>query len=231
MLGRAGFDAVIIDMEHGPITASDLPALAAAARGAGVHAIARVADRSPASIGVALDCGVDGVLVPHVSSVEEAHELVSAGRYPPHGERSLNPYVRGLGYGEDVDHGLSAVDDRIALLAMLEGMDAVGLLDSICAVPGLDGVFVGPVDLSASLGHLGEPEHPLVVEAVEEALRRARQAGTSPGVYAPTGAAAARWLDAGASLVAVSADAAMTLRAFSAMRASVAELRSVVSPG
>jgi 2-keto-3-deoxy-L-rhamnonate aldolase RhmA len=227
MVGRAGFDAVVLDLEHGPLVAGDLPELAAAACAADVYSIARVAERSPSAIAAALDAGVDGVLVPHVTSVEDARAVVAAGRFPPIGERSLNPYVRGLGYGQDLDDGLAAVDDRIAVLVMLEGVDAVEELESICTVPELDGVFVGPVDLSASLGHPGEPEHPAVVDTVREAFRRARAVGAHAGVYAPTAAAAARWLDAGASLVAVSADVAMTLRAFYGMRAAVTELRGV----
>jgi 2-keto-3-deoxy-L-rhamnonate aldolase RhmA len=227
MAGRAGFEAVVLDLEHGPIGVGDLPALAAAARGADLYSIARVPERSPSGIAAALDAGVDGVLVPHVASVEDARAVVSAGRFPPGGERSLNPYVRGLGYGQELERGsLAAVDDGIAVLVMLEGADALDELESICAVPGLDGVFVGPVDLSASLGHPGEPEHPAVVDAVREAFRRARSVGAVAGVYAPTAEATARWLDAGASLVAVSADAAMTLRAFAGMRAAVMELRA-----
>jgi 2-keto-3-deoxy-L-rhamnonate aldolase RhmA len=227
MVGGAGFDGVVLDLEHGPLVAADLPGLAAAARAADVYAIARVAERSPAGIAAALDAGVDGVLVPHVGSADDARAVVSAGRFPPRGERSLNPYVRGLGYGQELDGGLAAVDDGIAILVMLEGADAVDDLESICAVPDLDGVFVGPVDLSASLGHPGDPEHPVVVDAVREMFRRTRTVGAHAGVYAPSAEAAARWLDAGASLVAVSADVAMALRAFAGMRAAVSELRGV----
>jgi 2-keto-3-deoxy-L-rhamnonate aldolase RhmA len=226
MAGRAGFEAVVLDLEHGPLAVADLPGVAAAARGAHVYSIARVPERSPSGIAAALDAGVDGVLVPHVASVEDARAVVFAGRFPPRGERSLNPYVRGLGYGQELDRGsLAAADDTIAVLVMLEGADALDELESICAVPGLDGVFVGPVDLSASLGHPGEPEHPAVVDAVREAIRRVRSLGAVAGVYAPTADAAGRWLIAGASLVAVSADTAMTLRAFAGMRAAVTEHR------
>jgi 4-hydroxy-2-oxoheptanedioate aldolase len=225
MIGQAGFDAVIIDLEHGPIGAADLPSLSAAARGAEVYAIARVSEGSSAAIAAALDSGVDGVLVPHVTSVEEARAVVSSGRFPPQGERSLNPYVRGMGYGHDLDRGLPSIDSGVALIAMLEGAAALDELESICAVPELDGVFIGPVDLSGSLGHPGDPEHPSVIDAVRQAFQRARGVGGHAGVYAPTAEAAARWFDAGASIVAASADAAMALRAFSGMRAAVAQLR------
>jgi 2-keto-3-deoxy-L-rhamnonate aldolase RhmA len=225
MIGRAGFDAVVLDLEHGPIGPADVPGLAAAARGADLFAIARVPEQSPAVIAAVLDAGVDGVLVPHVGSVDEAQAVISAGRFPPRGERSINPYVRGLSYGEEFERGLSSVDERVALIVMLEGAGALDELESICAVPELDGVFIGPVDLSASLGLPGAPEHPLVVDAVSQAFRRARAVGGHGGVYAPTAEAAARWFAAGASIVAVSADAAMAQFAFSTMRSSVERLR------
>lgn len=224
MLGLAGFDAVIVDLEHGPIGIAEIPAIAAGARGAGLHTIVRVGSGSPAGIGAVLDCGVDGVLVPHVASVSDARALVAAGRYPPEGERSLNPYVRGVRYGQEIEEGLNGFEESVALIALLEGAEAMEDFEEIASVPGLDGVFVGPVDLSGSLGHPGQPEHPVVVDAVRRAFSIAREAGCSAGVYAPTAEAAARWFDAGAVLVAVSADAAMIRRAFAAMHTSVAAL-------
>jgi 4-hydroxy-2-oxoheptanedioate aldolase len=214
LLAAAGFGAVLLDLEHGPIGPAELPLMAAAAQGAGMFAIARVAEGTAAEIGRVLDAGVDGVLVPHVSSPEAARRLVEFGRFPPAGDRSINPYVRGTGYGDHA--GLDAVNDRIALVAMLEGADALENLDAICAVDGLDGAFVGPVDLSAALGHPGHPEHPEVVAAVGDVLDRVSVAGLASGVYAPTAEAATRWLDRGAQLVALSADSAMALRGFRA---------------
>ena len=224
MIGLAGFDAVIVDLEHGPIGIPDIPALAAGARGAGLHTIVRVGHDSPATIGAVLDCGVDGLLVPHVSSVADARAIVEAGRFPPHGGRSLNPYVRGVRYGQEVEDGLQGFEDPVALIALLEGAQAMEDFEEIASVPGLDGVFIGPVDLSGSLGHPGQPEHPAVVDAVRHAFLQARTAGCHAAVYAPTAEAAARWFEAGAALVAVSADAAMIRRAFASMHASVTAL-------
>lgn len=237
-LAAAGFDAVVFDLEHGAYAAADLPPLVAAAQGAGVIALTRVADRSGSQLGRALDAGVDGVIVPHVSTAGEASAAVDATRYPPAGSRSVNPYVRGAGYGRpaasgtdpdpgpapgsDTDPGtapgagsfLSDVNDAVALLVMVEGADGLAALDPIIAVEGVDGVFVGPVDLSGALGHPGEPEHPEVVEAVGDVLTRVAGAGVAPAVYAPTPAAARRWFELGASFVALSADLAMAGEGF-----------------
>jgi 4-hydroxy-2-oxoheptanedioate aldolase len=221
MLAAAGFAAVLLDLEHGPMSPEELPLMAAAAQGAGMLAIARVSEGSAAEIGRVLDAGIDGVLVPHVSSPEAARRLVEFGRFPPAGDRSINPYVRGARYTGDQEGGLEAVNDRVAIIAMLEGADALRDLETICATPGLDGAFVGSVDLSAALGHPGEPEHPEVIEAVADVVDRVAAAGIASGVYAPTSDAAVRWLGRGASLVALSADSAMALRGFRAGTAAV----------
>jgi 2-keto-3-deoxy-L-rhamnonate aldolase RhmA len=218
LLAAAGFGAVLIDLEHAPIDIGDLPPLAAAAQGAGVYAIARVAGGSEAEIGKALDTGVDGVLAPHVSSRKEAERVARAGRFPPAGERSLNPYVRGTAYGLRPEDGLADVDARVALMAMLEGPDVLTNLGDLCDVDGLDALFVGPVDLAASLGFDGQAEHPEVIDAVADAIRRIREADCVAGVYAPTPEAAARWMSLGAGLVALSADVAMAGAAFAAAR-------------
>jgi 4-hydroxy-2-oxoheptanedioate aldolase len=220
LLAAAGFGALVFDLEHGPLEIGDLPPLAAAAQGAGVYAIARVAGSSEGEIGKALDAGVDGVLAPHVSSRSEAERVARAGRFPPAGGRSLNPFVRGNTYGFRADDGLAALDARLALMAMLEGADVLTNLGDICEVAELDALFVGPVDLSASLGYDGQAEHPEVVAAVADAIRRIRDADRVAGVYAPTPEAAARWMGLGAGLVALSADVAMAGAAFTAARAA-----------
>ena len=212
MLAVSGFDAVIVDLEHGPTTRSELTTVVSAAQGAGLFAIARLGTSSDDEIGRVLDSGVDGLLVPHVSSATEAETIVRAGRFPPTGDRSINPYTRGNAYGVDGSNRYADVDTGVALVAMVEGAGALSSLEAIGRTPGLDGIFVGPVDLSSSLGFPGQPEHPQVVEAVRDVLARIRAAGLAAGVYAPTPEAAARWLEAGAGLVALSADSAMLVR-------------------
>jgi 2-keto-3-deoxy-L-rhamnonate aldolase RhmA len=221
ILGVAGFDGVIIDLEHGPITAADLPALAAAARGSGMYAIARVRDGGGPEIGNALDAGVDGVLVPHVSTAGQAQGVVAAGRFPPVGDRSLNPYVRGTRYGADGERARELADARSALIVMVEGAEGLTNLEAISETPELDAIFVGPVDLSASLGVPGQPEHPKVVETVRGIFETLHDQKVASAVFAPSPEAARRWRAAGATLVALSADSAMIRQAFESMRTSL----------
>src|SRR5215468_8733909 len=109
LLARAGFDAAIIDLEHGPMTIAEVPALVSAARASGIWAFARVARNSPVEICQALDAGVDGILVPHVTSVADAELVVQAGRFSPEGDRSVNPYARGNGYDLGTDETTESV--------------------------------------------------------------------------------------------------------------------------
>jgi 4-hydroxy-2-oxoheptanedioate aldolase len=221
MLALAGFDGVVIDLEHGAMTIADLPVLSAAARGSGIYALARVRDGLAAEIGAFLDAGVDGVLVPHVSTAQQAAAVVAAGRFPPTGERSLNPYVRGTRYGSDGDAGRDLADARSAIIVMVEGAEGLQNLEAIGDTEDLDGVFIGPVDLSASLGVPGQPEHPTVIETVTSIFERLRERKVAAGVFAPTAAAAKRWREAGAALVALSADNKMMIDAFVRLRAEL----------
>jgi 4-hydroxy-2-oxoheptanedioate aldolase len=219
ILACSGFDAVILDLEHGPIAIDDVPPLAAAIQGSDMFAIVRTSDPYSPTIAAVLDTGVDGIIVPHVSTTSEAQAVVRAARYPPAGTRSLNPYVRGLQYG--TLSNLPEANDRFAVFVMVEGTEAIAQLDGLAAVDGLDGAFVGPVDLSSELGVPGQPEHQLVIEAVSDIFRRLRNAHTAAAIYAPTPHAARRWLTAGASLVALSADIAMLRAAAATMRNEV----------
>lgn len=221
MLGLAGYEAVVVDLEHGPIGVSDLPALAAFAKAAGIHSIARIAELRPNDIASVLDAGFDGVMVPHISSSAAAAATVQAARFPPVGQRSLNPYVRGATYDATTPDRLAGFDGHAAVIGMLEGRDAIDDLDAILATPGLDGIFVGPIDLSGDLGYPGQPEHPEVVAMAHDVFTRCAAAGVASGVYAPTPERANDWLEHGASLVAVSADAAMMLDAFRGVRGRV----------
>jgi 4-hydroxy-2-oxoheptanedioate aldolase len=233
MLALSGFDAVIVDLEHGPASRAEVTAVVAAAQGAGLFAIARLGSPSEDEVGRVLDAGVDGLVVPHVASQSEAEAIVRAGRFPPIGERSINPYTRGNAYGVDGSGAYAEINGRVALIAMVEGAGALSALEAIARTPELDGIFVGPVDLSSSLGFPGEPEHPQVVEAVRDVLARIRAGGVAAGVYAPTPEAAARWLDAGAGLVALSADSAMLVRSLSdwAAKAKAGAAAAETGPG
>jgi len=224
LVAAAGFEAVIFDLEHGPIAATDLPPLSAAATAAGIFSIARAPTNASWVVGNLLDNGVDGVLVPHIESGEDARRLGAAGRFAGEGERSLNPFVRGNRYGLGEDGGTGAANERVAVIAMAEGEAALKSFDEIATAPGIDAVFVGPVDLSSAMGYAGDTEHPEVIAAIRELFARAAELGVTIAVYAHEAPAARRWLDLGAGLVALSADAAMAYRGFRAVRAELGEL-------
>ena len=219
-LAEAGFDAVVLDAEHGPFSVGELPPLVAAAQGAGLTTIVRVADERPQPIGAALDAGADGVLVPRIEGASNATTAVAAARFPPAGRRGANPFVRGGHYG--ADPGFLADDDaRRACLVMVESRRAVEEIEAIAALPGLDGLFAGPFDLSAAYGVPGQVDHHEVEAAVERVVWAAARHGKVSAVFAPTPALARRRLAQGFDLVALSLDARLMAEAFAAAAAAV----------
>jgi 4-hydroxy-2-oxoheptanedioate aldolase len=219
-LAGAGFDAVVLDAEHGPFSVGELPPLVAAAQGAGLTTIIRVADDRPQPIGAALDAGADGVLVPRIEGAADAAAAVAAARFPPAGRRGANPFVRGGRYGADPSF-LAAEDARRACLVMVESRRAVDEIEAIAALPGLDGLFAGPFDLSAAYGVPGDVGHHDVEAAVERVVWAAARHGIVSAVFAPTPEIARRRVGQGFDLVALSVDARMMAEAFGATVAAV----------
>ncbi len=216
----AGFDAVILDMEHGPLDIGTvrLQVLAAAARG--IKCIVRVAANEPALIGAALDIGADGILVPQVSSVEEARRAVSAARFAPQGQRGANPWVRAADYGAELDW-YEETNERIAVLVMIEGSAGAQAATDILKVPGLDGVFLGPVDFSHALGIPGQVDHPLIIEKFREIVAMAQQEKVACAVFAATALRCRTWIAKGMRLVAFGCDSDHVNTALRTARQSV----------
>ena len=206
LIALAEFDGVILDMEHGPYGTESLVPLIAAARARNIHAIARVRRNEASLIGAALDAGASGVLVPQVSSREEAVAAVSAARFAPEGSRGANPWVRAADFSGRAGWFGEANRD-VAVLVMIEGRGGLAALADILAVPFLDGVFLGPVDLSHSLGVPGEVEHPLVVETMIEVVEQARARSLATAVFAASPESARTWLKRGVGMIAVGVDA------------------------
>jgi 4-hydroxy-2-oxoheptanedioate aldolase len=217
----AGFDVVILDLEHGAYTLEALPPLVAACEAAGVTCAVRVSGSEPQAIGAALDTGVSGVIVPHIGSGAAASSIVAAARFAPDGERGANPYVRAATYSADQSYFAEA-NKRTAIIAMVEGRQGIASIDDILETDGLNAVFLGPVDISMAVGVPGQPEHPRVLETVEGIIERAHARAVSTAVFAPNPSAASRWMDRGVHLVALSVDTALILDGF---RAAVAELQ------
>jgi 2-keto-3-deoxy-L-rhamnonate aldolase RhmA len=217
IIAATGFAAVMLDLEHGPYGPADLLALLAAARAAGIYSVVRTQDANPAVLANILDLGPDGVVVPHVGSASDARQVATATRFAPTGTRSVNPYVRGLGYLGDRSATRDA-DEGTAVLCMIEGQDGLAESSEIAATPGIDGLFVGPVDLSLSMGlPVPEPEHPTVVARITSLVGDLDASGVGSGIYAPNVTAAARWIGMGVRLVVVSADSAVLGSAFSGL--------------
>lgn len=183
MLGLLGFDWVLIDCEHGAISLDQVETLAMAAAAAGIVPVARPPTASPAAITQILDRGVAGIQVPHVGSAAEAHRVVEAARYAPLGSRGLAVGTRAAHYGlrgSLAEHVTEANRDTLVCV-QLEDTSALRDVDAIAAVEGVDVVFVGPSDLSQSLGHPGDITHPAVQHAMHAAFARIHAAGRVAG--------------------------------------------------
>jgi len=219
----AGFDWLLIDGEHSPNgLASVLQQAQAIAAYPGVNAIARVplghGDAGTALIKQYLDLGVQTILVPMVDTPEQARAIVRAMRYPPDGIRGMGG-ARASRWGRYADYPKSA-NAQVCLLVQAESREALANLDAIAAVEGVDGVFIGPADLSASMGHVGDSDHPEVQAAIEDAIARIARAGKAPGILTPNEALARKYLSLGALFVAVGLDTHILSRGTSALAAA-----------
>ncbi len=163
-----------------------------------------------------LDVGAQSVLVPYVSSAQEARAAVSYTRYPPNGVRGVAGTTRATRFGRIKDYARRA-HEEICVLVQVETQSALDSIDAICATEGVDGVFIGPADLHASLGHPGEIANPKVKPVIDDAIRRIRRAGKAPGILTPSEADARHWLDCGALFVAVGADVGILARGAEAL--------------
>jgi 4-hydroxy-2-oxoheptanedioate aldolase len=204
---QSGFDGIILDTEHGSYGTETLPALILAARAHGIFPIVRVRCNDAALIGAALDAGAAGVLVPQIGSTQEATQAVRAARFAPQGSRGANPWVRAGGYGCS-PRWFETANSETAVLLMIEGAGGLEAIDSIMDIPDLDGIFLGPVDLSHALGVPGQIDHESVRAAITTTVSHALDANIAPGVFSPTAAVAKTWLDCGARFVAIGVDTA-----------------------
>ena len=183
IIAGAGFDWIVIDGEHAP---NDIPSLLAqlqAMRGGTAEPVFRVPWNDAVMIKRALDVGARSLLVPFVQNAEEAHRAVAATRYPPLGIRGVALGPRANDYGRIKGYHRNAHLDT-CVLVQLESRAALLEIESIAAVEGVDGLFIGPSDLAADFGHLGNPKHPEVQKAIKDAVGRIRKAGKSAGIFA-----------------------------------------------
>lgn len=205
VLGLAGFDWIVLDGEHAPNDITTFVPQLMALSGSHSAPVVRAPVNDPVIIKRLLDIGFNNFLIPFVETQEEAALAVASTRYPPEGIRGVSVAHRSNGYGTVVDY-FRQINHNITVLVQIESQQGVDNLDAIAATDGVDGIFVGPGDLSAALGHLGNPAHPEVQKAIEFIFARAKAHGKPAGILAPAEADARRYLEWGATFVAVGSD-------------------------
>ncbi|HLV04396.1 HpcH/HpaI aldolase/citrate lyase family protein [uncultured Georgenia sp.] len=219
IVAGSGIDWVLIDQEHGPndlgTTLTQLQVVAAYP----VTPVVRVPSHDPVTIKQVLDLGAQTLLVPMVSSADQARELVRAVHYPPRGIRGVGSALARSARWNRVDGYLTDAAEHVSLFVQIETAEGVDAAAEIAAVDGVDGVFVGPSDLAASMGVIGQQTHPDVVANVHRTFEAVRAAGKPVGVNAFDPAMARSYLDAGASFVLVGADVAILARGTEALAA------------
>jgi 4-hydroxy-2-oxoheptanedioate aldolase len=211
VIAGAGFDWILLDTEHSPNELESVLAQLQAAAPYPTHPVVRVSWNDMVTIKRVLDVGAQSLLVPYVSTADEARNAVSYTRYPPAGVRGVAGTTRATRFGRIKDYARRA-HEEICLLVQVETQQALDNIEAICAVDGIDGVFIGPADLHASLGHTGEIANPAVKPLIDEAIRRIRRQGKAPGILTPGEADARHWLECGALFVAVGADVGILAR-------------------
>lgn len=212
IMAAAGFDWLLIDHEHAPFELADILAHLQALAPHPVAPIVRPVDDHPSGLKKLLDIGVQTFLVPMVDTAEQARAIVRSLRYPPQGSRGLGASLaRAAGWGQTPDY-LQQANGEICLLVQAETTRAMENLPQVLAVEGVDGVFIGPSDLSASMGHVGNSAHPDVVATVSAGLASIAAAGKYAGVLCLDSALAQTYRDSGANFIGVGVDTLLLAR-------------------
>jgi len=198
---KVGFDTVWIEMEHGPTDFETAERICLAAEAAGGFGTIRVSDGQRCHVLRALEVGARIVVVPMVNTADQARQMVQFGKFPPLGLRGYNSRSRGVEYGlENIESAFEKPNARTHLFAQIETLEAVQNLETICAVPGLSGVLIGPGDLSVNLGCVGQMSNPHLIEVTCDCIRRARAAGRFAGILVGPGPLLSAAIEAGCNL-------------------------------
>jgi 4-hydroxy-2-oxoheptanedioate aldolase len=218
VVAGSGFDWLLIDTEHSPNEVPIVLAQLQAITGGTASAVLRPAWNDPVLFKRWLDIGVQSFLVPWVQNADEARRAVEATRYPPEGIRGIAVAIRANNYGRVKDYARIA-NSEICVAVQLETRTALGNLEAIAAVEGIDALFIGPSDLAADMGHVGNSAHPDVRAAIDDAIDRIQSAGKAPGILAPVEADAHRWRERGVLMLAVGSDVGVLARQSEALAA------------
>jgi 2-dehydro-3-deoxyglucarate aldolase len=217
VLGLAGFDWLLLDAEHAPNDVTSLIPQLMALKDSVSAPVVRPPWNDTVVIKRLLDAGFYNLLIPFVESADEARRAVAATRYPPDGVRGVSVSQRHNRYGTVPDY-LKLVNENITVMIQIESAAGLAAVDAIAAVDGVDGIFVGPSDLAAAMGHLGNAAHSEVQQAIGHIFERARVAGKASGILAPVEADARRYIEWGADFVAVGSDLGLFRAATQSLR-------------
>ena len=211
IISDSGFDWILLDTEHSPNEIPGLLSQLQALQGSSATPIIRPAWNDAVLAKRALDVGAQSLLFPYVQNAEEAKRAVASTRYPPQGIRGVSVAARASRYGRTPGY-LTKANDEICVLVQVETRPALDQLESIAKVEGVDGVFIGPSDLAASFGHLGNPQHAEVQSAMQDAAKRLKALGKPAGILTGNEEEARRYIDWGFLFVAVGTDVGLLAR-------------------
>ncbi len=222
LIGHAGWDFALLDCEHGPFGNESIANLARGCRAGGLHVVVRVPANEPYLINKALDVGAEAVLVPQIDSLDAARQAADAAKYAPKGHRGANPFTRAAAFTArgGPDYYGRANDDTMLILGV-EGVGGAAAFAEMAKIETVDGFFVGPVDLSHSLGVPGQPDHPRVIQKIKEMVAIAREYGKPVGVFSTDIGLAHAWMDAGAQFIPFGVDTGIIFKAFKGLGAEL----------
>ena len=227
ILGHAGWDFVVIDMEHGVFDFTNVEHMVRAARCAGITSLVRVPEPNPSYIMRVVDAGAEGVQIPQVDSAQMAKLVSQAARYFPEGKRGLCSYVRAAGYSAiPPDVHMATSNDEVLTVVHIEGEAAASQIKDIVETPGIDVIFLGPWDLSQSLGVPGKTKDPRVIEVMEKVIAACKERGIVLGTFVREVEDAKRWIDLGIQYMMLSTDAGLLLHS---SRERLEKLRKMVA--
>ncbi|MBC3421932.1 MULTISPECIES: 4-hydroxy-2-oxoheptanedioate aldolase [Pseudomonas] len=229
LAANAGFDWLLIDGEHAPNDLRGMLSQLQAVAPYSSQAVIRPVIGDTALIKQVLDLGAQTLLVPMVESAEQARQLVRAVHYPPSGIRGVGSALARASRWNSIPGYLDLADEQMCLLVQIENKEGLANLDEILSVEGVDGVFIGPADLSAALGHRGNPGHPEVQAIIEDAIVRIGKAGKAAGILSADEKLARRYIELGAAFVAVGVDTTVLMRGLQTLASKFKELPTLDS--
>lgn len=224
-IGFSGFDFVIIDMEHGPATTERVQDLIRAAQISNILPIVRVKEKCLSLISEVLDIGAGGVQVPHINKVEDIKELIEVAKFSPLGNRGICKFVRAAKYSSMDKKDYFQKSNESVVIIQLEGVEGLKNIDEILKINGYDVLFIGPYDLSQSLGVPGEVNHPIIEEKMLEIVKKCKNKNIMFGNFVDTIEEARRWLKLGIKYFSFSVDVGIFYKSYTDIFKSLSNYR------